>query len=130
MAGFVCYFALCSSPCLHEMTGFEPSAPRLQEQSRSICFIHGKTSRRGSTACLSAKWVAGGVLPDLTLSIDVLFSQGSDRQHSGRHMLSQKSDLARRSAWVRYGVAIVCVVLGWLAREAITPSVGPTALPF
>lgn len=45
-------------------------------------------------------------------------------------MLSRKPDLAQRSAGVRYGVAIGCVVLGWLAREALTSSVGPTALPF
>jgi PAS domain S-box-containing protein len=36
----------------------------------------------------------------------------------------------RRSAWIRYGVAIASVVLGWLAREALTPGIGPTALPF
>jgi PAS domain S-box-containing protein len=37
---------------------------------------------------------------------------------------------ARRNAWARYGVAIASVVLGWLMREALTPGVGPTALPF
>ena len=37
---------------------------------------------------------------------------------------------ALRPAWARYGVAIASVVLGWLAREALTPGIGPTALPF
>ena len=45
-------------------------------------------------------------------------------------MLPRKLDLARRSAWARYSVAIVGVFLGWLAREAITPTIGPSALPF
>ena len=45
-------------------------------------------------------------------------------------MLSRKPDLAQRPAWVRYGIAVGCVVLGWLAREALTFAVGPTALPF
>ncbi len=35
-----------------------------------------------------------------------------------------------RPGWSRYAVALLCVVLGTLARAAITPSVGPTALPF
>lgn len=35
-----------------------------------------------------------------------------------------------RPVWARYGAAISCVVVGWLAREALTPAVGPTALPF
>ena len=33
-------------------------------------------------------------------------------------------------AWARYLVAIASVVLGWLAREALTLGIGPTALPF
>src|ERR1044071_1617269 len=45
-------------------------------------------------------------------------------------MVSQKPDSPRRSTWVRYGVAIGSVVLGWLARAGLTPVVGPTALPF
>ena len=39
-------------------------------------------------------------------------------------------NLALRPAWVRYGAAVLVVVLGWLAREALTPAVGPIALPF
>jgi len=35
-----------------------------------------------------------------------------------------------RPWWWRYSVAIVVVVVAWIAREALTPSVGPTALPF
>jgi PAS domain S-box-containing protein len=31
---------------------------------------------------------------------------------------------------LRYGVAVGSIVLGWLARETITPTIGPTALPF
>src|SRR5437016_3726098 len=45
-------------------------------------------------------------------------------------MISPASSLARRSAWTRYGVSAGTVVAGWLAREALTPVVGPTALPF
>ncbi|HEX5221621.1 MAG TPA: PAS domain S-box protein [Verrucomicrobiae bacterium] len=45
-------------------------------------------------------------------------------------MLTRKQVLAPRSAWGRYSVGSGCVVLGWLAREALTPAVGPTALPF
>src|ERR1041385_277359 len=37
---------------------------------------------------------------------------------------------ALRPAWARYGVAIVSVALGCLAREALTPGIGPTTLPF
>src|ERR1051326_5058512 len=36
----------------------------------------------------------------------------------------------QRPAWLRYAVAIGSVVLAWLAREALTPGIGPTALPF
>lgn len=36
----------------------------------------------------------------------------------------------QRSAWVRYGVAFGSVVVGWLAREALTPAIGRAALPF
>src|SRR5262245_59799420 len=45
-------------------------------------------------------------------------------------MPSREQDLVQRSAWARYGVAVGSVALGWLTREAITPTVGPTALPF
>jgi hypothetical protein len=31
---------------------------------------------------------------------------------------------------MRYAVAVGSVLLGWLARELLTPTVGPTALPF
>src|SRR5262245_55994099 len=44
-------------------------------------------------------------------------------------MVYSKSDSVQRSAWARYSVAIGSVLLAWLAREAITPSIGPTALP-
>src|ERR1051326_4827874 len=35
-----------------------------------------------------------------------------------------------RPRWVRYSVAVICVTAGWAAREALTPALGPTALPF
>ena len=35
-----------------------------------------------------------------------------------------------RPTWQRYGVAIAAVLLGWIAREALTQAVGPTSLPF
>src|SRR5690349_10769919 len=35
-----------------------------------------------------------------------------------------------RPAWLRHGVALACVVLGCLVRKALTPVIGPTALPF
>src|SRR5688572_20177468 len=35
-----------------------------------------------------------------------------------------------RPAWLRYGVAILCALAGLLLRQAISPGVGPTALPF
>ena len=35
-----------------------------------------------------------------------------------------------RAAWQRYGIAIGVIAVGWLARTALTPAVGPTALPF
>jgi PAS domain S-box-containing protein len=37
---------------------------------------------------------------------------------------------SKRLWWQRYGVAIGVIIIGWLAREALTPAVGPTALPF
>ena len=37
---------------------------------------------------------------------------------------------AIRRWWMRYAVAVGSVLLGWLARELLTPTVGPTALPF
>jgi hypothetical protein len=43
--------------------------------------------------------------------------------------LSNTSMLARPT-WQRYGVAIATVLLGWIAREALTQAVGPTSLPF
>ncbi|RPH39878.1 MAG: PAS domain S-box protein, partial [Planctomycetota bacterium] len=35
-----------------------------------------------------------------------------------------------RPIWLRYGVAVLCVILATLARAALTPTIGPTALPF
>lgn len=35
-----------------------------------------------------------------------------------------------RPVWARYSVALACVALGWLARAALTPAMGPTAVPF
>lgn len=37
---------------------------------------------------------------------------------------------SQRQAWARYGFALACVVVGWAGRTALTPYVGPTALPF
>ena len=45
-------------------------------------------------------------------------------------MSIQEADVKLRPAWARYGVAVGCVVVGWLAREALTPVLGATALPF
>ena len=45
-------------------------------------------------------------------------------------MKDEKQSTTRRPQWVRYGVALASVIGGWLGREAMTPSVGPTALPF
>lgn len=45
-------------------------------------------------------------------------------------MFSGKPNSETHPAWARYGVAAGSVFLGWLAREALTPAVGPTALPF
>ncbi len=35
-----------------------------------------------------------------------------------------------RPGWRRYGVAVAAIVIGGIARETLTPAVGPTALPF
>ena len=35
-----------------------------------------------------------------------------------------------RQVSLRYGAVVAAVFLGWLAREALAPSIGPTALPF
>ena len=35
-----------------------------------------------------------------------------------------------RSLTLRYAVAIAAVVVGWLVRQALTPSIGPNALPY
>jgi PAS domain S-box-containing protein len=35
-----------------------------------------------------------------------------------------------RSSWQRYGMAAGSILVGWMAREALTTAVGPTALPF
>ena len=45
-------------------------------------------------------------------------------------MFSRTANYKRRPAWARYGVAVASVVLGWVAREAMSPVVGETALPF
>jgi PAS domain S-box-containing protein len=39
-------------------------------------------------------------------------------------------NLSQRPGWARYGVAVASVVLACLGREALTPGVGPTVLPF
>src|SRR5262245_21177524 len=44
--------------------------------------------------------------------------------------LSLGPAIATRPWQWRYGVAFGCVVFGWLAREAITPLIGPTARPY
>jgi PAS domain S-box-containing protein len=41
-----------------------------------------------------------------------------------------RHNLALRPAWARYGLAVASVILGWLAREALSPGIGPVALPF
>ncbi len=46
------------------------------------------------------------------------------------NMFSGKRNFESRPPWARYSVAVGCVILGWLAREALVPEVGPTALPF
>jgi PAS domain S-box-containing protein len=45
-------------------------------------------------------------------------------------MFSRTTNYKPRPAWARYGVAVGSVILGWLAREALTPAVGQTGLPF
>jgi PAS domain S-box-containing protein len=35
-----------------------------------------------------------------------------------------------RRSWQRYAVAAGCILAGWIARQALTPAVGPTGLPF
>src|SRR4051812_36941834 len=45
-------------------------------------------------------------------------------------MKSSGHNSAPRPAWARYGVAIASVLVAWLGREALTPGIGPTALPF
>jgi PAS domain S-box-containing protein len=35
-----------------------------------------------------------------------------------------------RSLTLRYAVAIAAVIVGWLVRQALTPSIGPNALPY
>ena len=35
-----------------------------------------------------------------------------------------------RPAWQRYGIAATAIAIGWLARTALTPAIGSTALPF
>jgi len=42
----------------------------------------------------------------------------------------EKQSATKRPQWARYAVALASVIVGWLAREGLTPSVGPTALPF
>ncbi len=44
--------------------------------------------------------------------------------------LSPLVPLSARPVWARYGGAIVATLLGWLARNALTASFGPTYLPF
>ena len=38
--------------------------------------------------------------------------------------------LGDRPAWLRYAIGIAFVALGWLARQALSPVIGPTALPY
>ena len=45
-------------------------------------------------------------------------------------MLLSNTSMLARPTWQRYGVAIAAVLLGWIAREALTQAVGPTSLPF
>ena len=49
-----------------------------------------------------------------------------------RHSLVEAGSrvAAGRPAWQRYGIAIGTIAVGWLARTALTPAVGPSALPF
>jgi PAS domain S-box-containing protein len=42
----------------------------------------------------------------------------------------RKRKSTSRPAWVPYAAATGLIVMGWLARTALTPSVGPTAIPF
>jgi PAS domain S-box-containing protein len=45
--------------------------------------------------------------------------------------VSPSTDLPRRhAAWLRYGVAVLCVAFGMAIRHSLTPLLGPTAVPF
>ena len=54
----------------------------------------------------------------------------SASERRARHDLLLLDSLRARPAWRRYGVAVVSIALGWVLRETLTPSIGPTALPF
>src|SRR5258707_185147 len=45
-------------------------------------------------------------------------------------LASTRVPVAVRPMWLRAMFAIACVLFGWLAREALTPAIGPTADPF
>src|SRR5690349_11920520 len=45
-------------------------------------------------------------------------------------MADEKMYWASRPLWARYGVALACVLLGWLIREALLPAIRPGTMPF
>jgi PAS domain S-box-containing protein len=47
-----------------------------------------------------------------------------------RGRVTAAGDPCARPIWRRYGAAVACVVLGCLARETLTPTVGTARLPF
>ena len=80
---------------------------------RSSCLCGSKANLR--EAAVGSWWG----FTALQVSIDVLFSGSSDDSSPsafGQYMVSRKPDLEQQPAWVHYGVAVGCVVLGEPAR--------------
>src|SRR3954470_15576926 len=50
--------------------------------------------------------------------------------HFAKSDVSPYSQSVGRSPFVRYAFAVLVVVAGWAARDALTPLWGPTAVPF
>src|SRR5688572_12094266 len=55
---------------------------------------------------------------------------GADPRVSSGRVASRSVGHAPRPAWLRFGVAVISVAVGWGLRHALTPLIGPTELPF
>src|SRR5262245_49208996 len=98
--------------------------------------LHAVQSVLNPVRGLTVPWLDANLLMERVISgrlaMTACHNADPERQQvdNAAEIKPSESPAAWRSAWARYGVAIASVGLGWLGRNALTPGVGATSLPF